>query len=734
MYNSITNSQLHASFRYFRSHDFLRSLFMTLLMVSSGYVLSILGLNQWITGVCIGILLLNFNDIQGIFAYRLWAMIINSFLNAIIVIVVNLLQFSLPLILLSVAVISFSLYLLAVFGKRGEVFAFSASLGIVLSLVRQYQGEELMYYALAILTGGLLYTIMSSMYHLLTRKRQINEQLGELAKLTSDYLEQRIFLAKRSNFKEEVNQKLLDLQVAVIEKQEKLGTLILSDSKISHHGSSRNRQMFLLKELIDIMELAVANPSNLAKIKSLPDVTSQTFQTFLELAEKIAHRLALIAQELRSFKINTLKSAPIACFKAENTIQNYLEKVGLPQAREGVLLMNNLLDYYKLQINRLVAIESMIGTPNKHKELALSHFQQTQFLKDETYSLKQLRANFTIKSPIFRQAARMAIALVIGCLVGYVLNVEKVYWIMLTILLVLRFSYGITVKRAKMRVIGTTIGAGLALLFVQFSSSISYFVLLAALGMVFSFSLLERNYMLASLAITICVVFAFGLLDPNVYAVIQYRFIDTLIGALVSVVVAYFIFPFWEIHSLRKNVINSFAANQQFLNKVLVSHHDDTQYRLKRKKAFLASSTLNANFQRYKKDPRHKQKKLNMSYELVTLNHALVASITNLGNYLKGRELPRIDGFLKEIAVDLDHSFRAILTSEKHNENSQPYLKLQQYWEKLEAKRNKEYEDGQKVIESAFKQELQDVQMIQHEIARIKMLLQSIRVVITSLF
>jgi len=734
MYKSITSSQLQASFRYFRSHDFLRSLAMTLLMVSSGYLLSIIGLNQWIAGTCIGILLLNFNDIQGSFTYRLKAMIFNSFLNAIIVIVINVLQFSLPLVLVSIAVISFTLYLLAVFGKRGEVFAFSASLGVVLSLVRQYQGVDLIYYAIAVLSGGLLYTIISCIYHLLTRKRQINEQLGELAKLTSDYLEHRILLAKQSNFKEEVNQKLLDLQVAIIEKQEKIGTLILSDSKINHHNSSRNRQMFLLKGLIDIMELAVANPSNLAKIKSLPDVTSQTFESFLELAEQIAQRLVGFAQELRSFKINTIDSKPIEYFKTEDTIQNYLNEIGLPRAREGVLLMTNLLDYYKLQINRLVAIETMIGTPNSHNELALSHFQQTQFLKNEVYSLKQLRANLTIKSPVFRQAARMSMALVMGYLVGYVLNVEKVYWIMLTILLVLRFSYGITLKRAKMRVLGTSIGALLALLLVQFSTSIPYFVLLAVLGMVFSFSLLERNYMLASLAITICVVFAFGLIDPNVYSVIQFRFIDTLIGSLVSILVAYSIFPFWEVYSLKKNIFKALTANQLFLQNILVSNQNDTQYRLKRKSAFLNSSILNANFQRYKQDPHHKQKKSNVPYDLVTLNHTLVATVTNLGNYLKERSIPKIEMLLVDISVDLDNNFKSILASIDHQENTQPYLKLQQYWERLETKRNKEYNAGQIIIEPEFKQELQDVQMIQNEIERIKMLLRSIRNIITTSF
>jgi uncharacterized membrane protein YccC len=282
-----------------------------------------------------------------------------------------------------------------------------------------------------------------------------------------------------------------------------------------------------------------------------------------------------------------------------------------------------------------------------------------------------------------------------------------------------------------MRVVGTAIGAAVALLLIQFSTSIVFFVVLASLGMIFSFSLLERNYTTASFAITISVIFAFALLDPNLYTVIQFRFIDTVLAAIVSIAVAYGVFPLWEFQLFQKNVTTAMQANQLYFQEIFnfftATHKDDTAYRLKRKKAFLESSQLNANFQRFQKDPKSKQHQHDAFYELVTINHTLVATLTHLGNYLKERNIPKLHAILSEIWSDLDATFDSILKKEiPEKQVSTSYKKLHQYWQTLETKRNREYDAGAKIIAPDFKQELQEVQLLQQEVTRIRELLESI--------
>ena len=66
--------------------------------------------------------------------------------------------------------------------------------------------------------------------------------------------------------------------------------------------------------------------------------------------------------------------------------------------------------------------------------------------------------------------------------------------------------------------------------------------------------------------------------------------------------------------------------------------------------------------------------------------------------------------------------------------NASLSMPLEKYWQTLEDKRNKEFAEGKTVIDSRFKQELQEVQMIQLEIKRIRELIQTMDKLITTAF
>jgi uncharacterized membrane protein YccC len=57
-------------------------------------------------------------------------------------------------------------------------------------------------------------------------------------------------------------------------------------------------------------------------------------------------------------------------------------------------------------------------------------------------------------------------------------------------------------------------------------------------------------------------------------------------------------------------------------------------YNLARKDAFLATSNLNASFQRLTQDPKSKQKEFQLIYEIVTLNQTIISAIASIGNFV----------------------------------------------------------------------------------------------------
>lgn len=698
---------------------------MMLLMLGSGFFLLFIGKQELIIGVCIGILLTSFGDIQGSFRHRTFAMFLSVFISGIVLCCVQLAYPFLPVLLIVISMFSFTFSMIAVFGHRGSMFAFSGLLGIVLSLVRHYEGINIVWYALTIMFGGMVYLLVSSIYHLLTRKNQINEQLGHLARLTANYLQYRLQLAEQSKYAEELNEKLLSLQVDVTQKQEDLRTLILSDRKISGKSTTRNQQMHVLIQLIDCMELMVANPSNLQKIKHYNAIDNEIYSTFATITTTIVLRLESIAKQLLDTGNHMLDIPDIRFDKANQSIDKYIRVVGLPEAREGALLMRNLVEYYQAQEKKLDAIDRLLSDVSRQRKLALTKNQQGKFLQKENYSFSTVLDNLSIKSPIFRHALRVSLAMVFAYALGSLLQVEKTYWVLLTVIVIMRPSYGLTKQRSIYRVAGTFIGVIISLFIVQWSTSIYLFVGIAAVSMVFAFSLLQRNYLLSSIAVTLNVIFVFSLIESNLYTVITFRLIDTVIGALVSLFISYIIFPYWEYNSFQDIFIDAIQKNKAYLqaiiSQVTTPTADDIDYRLQRKDAFLASSELNASFQRFASDPKSKQKQYQDYYELVVLNHSILSTLANLGNFLQKNKNEDLRVIIKTIGSEIMNEWTAILSfSEQRIETNSSVDQIEEYWSELEEKRNQELDEGKEQISLSFRKELQEVQMVKQEFIWLK--------------
>jgi uncharacterized membrane protein YccC len=62
---------------------------------------------------------------------------------------------------------------------------------------------------------------------------------------------------------------------------------------------------------------------------------------------------------------------------------------------------------------------------------------------------------------MFRHSFRLTIAILFAW-AGNIFEIQNTYWILLTIIVIMRPSYGLTKERSKDRIIGTFIGAAVA--------------------------------------------------------------------------------------------------------------------------------------------------------------------------------------------------------------------------------------------------------------------------------
>lgn len=197
-------------------------------------------------------------------------------------------------------------------------------------------------------------------------------------------------------------------------------------------------------------------------------------------------------------------------------------------------------------------------------------------------------------------------------------------------------------NRSKDRVIGTLIGAVIASGLVIYISNIYVYGALGVLCLVLAFSIQEKNYKAAAAFVTLNVIFIYAILEPNISKVIQFRVIDTIIGAALSYIAMRLLFPAWSFMEIGDAMKDGLKANNAFFTSISKYYQDKgkvpTSLKVNRKEAFLQMSNLSAAFQRMAQEPKSKQNHFDDIYELVEINHSFLASLASLSSYIQNHK------------------------------------------------------------------------------------------------
>jgi uncharacterized membrane protein YccC len=143
-----------------------------------------------------------------------------------------------------------------------------------------------------------------------------------------------------------------------------------------------------------------------------------------------------------------------------------------------------------------------------------------------------------LDSTMFRHSLRLTIAIVFAYLLGFLLTSKHL----------LDFAdrhcyyatYGLTKERSKDRIIGTLIGAAIAVGIVLLTQNVVVYAVLAFVSLVFAFALIQQNYKFAAALITISIIFVYSLINPDAFEVIQYRSSTCLELLSLSLPIIYF--------------------------------------------------------------------------------------------------------------------------------------------------------------------------------------------------
>ncbi|HEX7387768.1 MAG TPA: FUSC family membrane protein [Castellaniella sp.] len=557
-----------------------------------------------------------------------------------------------------VPALCFAFSMLTVYGKHGGLLGFACLLIMTLTMRTPMAPAEVWSYTLISFLGGTFYLSYSAIAHRVLWHREEQQALSVALFATADYIAARarfydVHLDIEDNYRQ-----LIRAQTAMTDAHQVARDMVLRElPQGTQSRGDRLRQglLNLFVDMVGLLDSMVATHTDYATLRQqLPDSDILLFarDAMNKLANNIAG-LALNVARNRHTRIRNSVKAELRAFEFElqslrdaGTAQSDPELYALlVQVLRRLRNVTNRVDHMADHTHRQVAVASDNTAANK----TLNRFLTQQKWRPDT-----LLRNLNMQSIHFRYALRVAAAAMIAMAIGLVMGHAPIvrtldpgmaghsYWIILTVLIIMKPGFALTRQRNGWRLMGTLLGCGMALVIFAVVQNEALYIFILIACSILGYGLVQVNYTLSALSNTTLVLMAFHLLIPGSTAVVGERLLDTAIGSVLALGCSY-ILPSWERHNLDTLAGALRKANLAFLQSGLdyvrtvrgiragVPGTDEQEaqirWSLARKNVHLAFSNFTAAFYRMMDEPVRKQRHVPELNRLLIQNHTLASQI-----------------------------------------------------------------------------------------------------------
>lgn len=557
------------------------------------------------------------------------------------------------LALVGIIILGLAFSLVGIYGQRlmaiGSLSLVVFSIFLDGHLIGENLLKSIVIYTLGSLWFVLVFLVMSKLQPYKLAGQMIGENYLQLA----EYLQIRAkFYLPLPNY-ESLYSEVITKQIEIKNLQEETRELVFKTRTMVNESTTTSRVLMLLfLNSIDLYEKLFTTDQNYEKIQKQfhdQNILPYIRLYLLGLSEEITNIGLALQSGIKTHPIRNIEHEHDLVYNAYFELRNQkLTAQNLPQFMALRLILKRLTELK----DQIKTIYRALEQDTKIAKSLSSGLDLEKFVpKEAPLKLSILRDNLSLKSAHFRHAIRLTVALVIGYLVSQFsfLGIGHAYWILITILAIMRPAYSATKHRNLRRLYGTILGAIAAYVLLQFVVSPGVLLTLMLGCMILCFALLKGKYSWAVFFMTVYIFIAFNFLSPgNVNGIFKDRILDTAIGALIVFVVSYFVLPLWE-HTQNLDLMQKLSRSNKayFSNVVEVLKKGQTNvhlYKLRRKEAMIDLANLSDNFQRMLSDPKKEQRKLQKVHQFVTTSHLLTAYTASLAQYAEQEpQFPEID-------------------------------------------------------------------------------------------
>lgn len=564
-----------------------------------------------------------------------------------------------PLLLwLAIICQTFVFSMFSVFGRRGGLIGFGGLLIMTLTMHSPMAPGDVFIHALATLGGCLFYLAFSLAFSRVFWLREERQNMSVALFATADYMAARSRFYDEATDMDDAYRALIQSQSVMTEKHQAARDVVLRTLPRGRGHDDRERIMLwnMFVNMLQLLDTLVASHTDYASLRralaghdclmfmrdSLAKMSIELNRIALDVSRgrAVSYRGSTKA-ELRAIEYE------IEQFKQQGMSEREPETLALivqvlRRLRNASRIVNKLADHTAARTDAVPTDELRID-----KSL-------TQFMSRQELRLGMLTSNLRLDSPYFRYAVRvtLAAAVAMGLIAQWStpqVSSAHSYWVLLTIIIIMKPGFALTRQRNGWRLMGTLIGCMLALGVLRITDHPSALFGVLLVACVMGNSLVQLNYMASAIFNTLFVVMVFHFVAPDTVSmsVIGERALDTALGCAIALICSY-VLPWWEVRYMKPLARAATNANREYLRKGLsyaaamqaasagaapaedtpAPEQADLAWRLARRNVHIAFSNYAEAFYRMMSEPRSHQINVPEFNNLLIQNHIMASQIT----------------------------------------------------------------------------------------------------------
>jgi uncharacterized membrane protein (TIGR01666 family) len=624
-----------------------------------------IGITMSIGAVCVTIV-----DSAGPILHRKNAMLV---CNAVIFIASLLTGFAVGSALATgflIAVFCFIFSMIGVYGTRAGSIGLAGLFVMVLNLTQRAGTEAIVLNAVYILCGGVWYMLLSLSLYSFRPYKVTQQALGDLMQTIDEYILLRTAFYEKNPDYDSIYSNLLEKQAEINDKQNLIRELLYKSRDFVKESTNIGRVTLLI--FIDINDLFERVMSLQLHHKLLHQYFDNsdillTFKNFLSLFAEELNETGIALKSGRPYRMNDRLRQSFTNLK--QYFEEFREKEISATNVEGFIGLRALINACEDFVSRIHTIQQYTAYDLKDIKNDAGVQNYDQFVTHQDIDAKVFLDNFNWKSNTFRHALRVSFATLIGFVISTFLPFGHGYWILLTIIVILKPAYSITKKRNRDRLLGTLAGVGIGVIILMLVKDRQAMIACMIVLMVLSYSFMRTRYLLFVTLMTPYILILLYILNPNHFReLIIDRLIDTAIGSAIALLANILFSPEWVYKQFGEYLQKILEANKNYFSDISSFFTGKAvpinNYKLSRKEAYVALANISDALTRMTAEPKSKQKNAAEYHELVVLNYMMSSHIATLASIVLVKSPPAPDPeyqpLVQAVIANLDRAMEGL--------------------------------------------------------------------------